>query len=384
MKKFLVALILLLCILAALAVLAFRVGWLSFEQQSPTPLITPHATAHVIVHATPASLPTRDRSVLRVAIDDRPASVPLRALPDFIKDHGNDVRLEIRSVPEAGLRWQMIAAGHVDLAFGTLDSFVLGRLRHDAGAIVFKLSASRGMDVLVATKGVKDLRGLAGNSVAVVAGAGGSYLLGYSLDRVGVPLSQVGVVETDNPRDAAELLQTGQVQAAWLWEPYVQSVSNDRLHILETTSQEPDVLEEVCVASQNTLAEQSDILLTFVRHWFELESLLRNNPGIGRELVARGSRVQAGMIGSLLSGVRYFELGENQRMSDDDLINQIHRMRDFWKFTGASNSSVELDASRCVKLSLTRQIELGVPTSIFGTASSPSPSATVPAAETSP
>jgi len=365
MKKFLKGLGILLCITLAVIVLAFRMGWLTLDMvlhRVPAPSPSPK----VVVQPSTAPRTQRDHNILRVAIDDRASTLPLLALSDFIKSHGNDLRIDLVQIPDPRVRWQMLAADRIDIAFGTLDSAVLGQIRHDAGTVIFKLSASSGMDVLVATKEIQDLHALAGKRVAVVSGAGGSYLLGFFLDRVGLSPSEVHVVETEDPRDSVQLLQKGLVQAAWLWDPHLKGLTANGLHVLGSTTPGQEIVEEVCVASHSAFNDRNGAILTFTRHWFEFETLLKNNPGLGRELVARAARVPAGSVVTLLGGVRYFDLVDNQKLENEDIANQARRIQEFWKIMGTSNATLPIDLAHGIRVDVTREIEMQAPSSIFG------------------
>lgn len=371
MKRFLVGLCALICTTLAIAILALRMGWVTWDRLRQVVLHpSPIASATVLPRSAP--LPTRDRSILRVAIDDRASTLPFVALQDFIKSHGNDLRIALVRVADARLRWQMLAAGRVDVACGTLDSFVLGQIRHDCGLMLFKLSTSKGMDVLLAADGVQDMRGLAGKRVAVVAGSGGSYLLGYFLDQARLSPSEVTVIEADDPKDAAQLLKRGAVQAAWLWPPHVRE-AGEGFHVLVDTTNVENVLDDVCVASHAAFNEHNAELLAFTRHWFEFESLLKYNPGLGHELVARNANIPAATVGKLLSNLRYYDLEDNQKLEDADVVNEMRRIQEFWRIMRAPNVNGGGDLARAVRVDVTHEIEIQPPASIFGSSPRPTP-----------
>lgn len=378
MKKILLGLTAIVGLTIVLAVIAIRMGVLTSEPPAPAP--PSPSPRPVVVHSTPSPLPTRDRTVLRIAIDDRASSLPFLALPEFIRNHGNDVHVELVTVADANLRWQMLAAGRVDLACGTLDSFVLGNSRHDAGAILFRVGTGGGTDVLIAVKDIADLHALAGKRVAVVSGSGGSFLMGYFLNRAGLSPSEVKMVEAEDPADAIAMLQNGRVQAAWTWEPHVSKALTNGMHILTSTAQTPNVLEVVCVVNRTTLDVRRPEVLAFMRHWFEFESFLTNNPGLGLDPVSHAAHLPAATVGNLLSGVHWTDLTENQKLENEDIASQMRRVQEFWKITGAQNSGATIDTARSVKIDLTREIEVTNPTSIFG--ASPVPSS-VPSASPS-
>lgn len=398
MNKVLRGLLLVALIVAAVALYALRAGWLTRAPDvAPVPVVAPSASTvasasvsptQVPVVPTPSPLPTRDRRVLRVAVDDRAGALLFQALPQYIKNHGGgDLKVTCVVVPSAAERWQMLAAGSVDFACGSIDSWVLASSRHDAGVVLFKTAASAGFDALVA-RDTRDMASLKGKRVAVVGGEGGIFLLGYFLDSRKMLPSQVHTIDVEDPHDALQLLQSGRVQAACLWQPYVSLALRDvRMTALATTASRP-LLDEVCVVNRSFLSDRQSDVTTFVRYWFEQIGQLQVNGGWGSEMIARDSGRSASEVAEQLKAIRLYTLADNRKLDVKDIVHDITHLQDFWRVVGVPNANRPIDAEHSVKIQIVQDIEVAEPSPIYGTpdaSSSPSARASAaPSSEASP
>jgi NitT/TauT family transport system substrate-binding protein len=309
--------------------------------------------------------------VLRIGVDDRPTYIPLAAVSEFLDNASRRLNIERIEVPDAELRWQMLAAGRLDVACGSLDSFVQAAARSNPGAIIFKIGTSAGSDVLLTAPDIQSVRALAGKKVAVVAGRPGAYLLGYFLDRVSMSPSEVQTVETDDVQDAARLLETGKVQGAWLWYPHAAPLAARGFRIL-ADSREHDIIDEVCVANHTVLDSKRNELLAFMQAWFTLVDLLEANPGLAKEPIARRAHIPSTTLGTLLKGVQWTDLVENQRLDPSALVARMQEIQRFWRLIGTANVSRPIEELPAVRLDLVRDVRVESNTSVFGRPSSPS------------
>jgi ABC-type nitrate/sulfonate/bicarbonate transport system substrate-binding protein len=383
MKKLVRALLVIVLVAVAAGVLAFRMGWLALEVPGGTapgpPAREPSATPHVIVASTPtpSPVPTRDSKILRVAVDERGASLLFLALPAWLKNHGNDLEISCVVVPDAAVRWQLLSAGRVDLACGTLDSFVLAESRAPTGAIIFKAAQSKGLDILVGRE-AESVEALAKKRIAMVRGEGGAFLLGFFLDAHKMLPSQVQMIDVSDPRDALQLLESGRVQAACLWPPYsTRALALKGAKALADTGSHP-MLDEVCAVNATTLERRKSEVVRLMAAWFELEAQLATNVGWGSEMLARETRRPPAEVSDVLSRIRLYTLGENQAMESSQVATEMSHLQDFWRVVGAPNAGNKIDFERAVRIDLTRAIDLPTPSSIYGTSPSPSPESASP------
>lgn len=353
----------LLLVVLAVGLYGWSLGkWSPFSLwKSPTASPTTGAAAASPPPAAPAT------NSLRIGVDDRAACLPFSAVSEFLEGDARNLHIQIVPVADAEMRWQMLAAGRLEMACGTLDSYTVAAARFNVGSIIFKIGTSSGDDMLVSTPDIANVRALAGKKAAVVSGGPGAYLLGYFLDRQSMSPSEVQTVSVDDVQDAARLLEAGKVSAAWVWEPWGQNLASRGFKVL-TTSAEHDIVQDVCVANAASLKGDTRAMLqSFMKGWFGLINLLNANPGLAKDLIARHAHVRPAVAGMLLSDVHFADLNENKRLDANAIGERMKRIIEFFKFTGeAPNMSRPIDYAQSVAADLVNEVEVAAPTSIFG------------------
>lgn len=369
MKKFLRGLSILLFLTLIGAVFALRAGWLGLPWAAPpaappSPAVdaSPSSVAQASPSPTtpptpsPSPLPRRDPSVLRVAVGTRASALLFLALPQFIREHQQDLDVQCIIEPDATLRWQMLAAGRVDLACGTLDSFVLAAGRNNPGAVLFEVGVSNGFDALVA-RNATSLPELADKRIAVVGGEGGRRLLSNFLNSVKPSHFTGTIVDTDDARDALQMLRTGRVDGAVLWNPYVDAAQREPgVRVIARTSSAQEQAVEVCVVSQSALSNRKPQVLKFMQYWFDLEHRVLGDRFTGIKMVARCAERKESDVIELLERVQLYTLEDNQKRDPKTVALEIGVLQDFWRETGVPNSNNPVDSARLVQIDLTQQV----------------------------
>lgn len=335
-------------------------GWFHFGRSRPSPNPSPSAVAVIPDIPTPSP---RAAHVLRIGIDDRPSSLALYGALEFLR--GSETRVEFVTVPDASVRWQLLAAGRLDLACGSLDSFV-SSLRLDPGVLIFKIGTSAGTDAIVGARGLDGLPALVGQDVAVTAGSPGRWLLAASLEKHGLSPSQVRVVEVDRPADAEHLLETGKVQAACLWGARAAAMVERGYPRLAATAPDARVIDDICVVNRRTLRDSRSDLRAFLQAWFTMASLLRKHSGLVYDPLARRLEMSVGAVAALLDGERFADLQENQRMDPDELVERMRNIQNIWLLVDASQPKVPIKAEALLEPGLLSTIEVTGPSTVFG------------------
>ena len=282
---------------------------------------------------------------------------------ELLKD--GDLHVTLVKVPDANLRWQLLAAGRLDLACGSLDSFVAA-LPLDPGVLLFKLGNSAGTDMLLGAEGTTTLRDVIDHDVAVVSGSPGRWFLTTAMAREGLSPSQVRLVEVDRPEDAERLLQAGKVRAACLWGTRALSLKARGLPVLLATTAQSTLIEDVCVVNRHVLQQNKAGLRTFLQTWFTIASLLRKRPGLVYDSLARRLDMGAGAIATLMDGEQFADLQENLRMDRDELVERLRSIQTQWLLLDSSRLRVPIRAEALLDSTLLETIELSGTSGDFG------------------
>jgi len=354
-------------LVGSVVIIALMVGsYLWYKGWDPRNLLPSNAASgSPTPSVTPAPEPTSDPRVVRVGVDDRAACLPFWGASEFLAGDARTLQIQIVPVPDAQMRWQMLSAGRLDLACGTLDGFTVAAARGNRGALIFKIGTSSGADVLVTAPDINNVRGLAGKRVALVSGRPGAWLLGYFLDKAGMSPSEVQIVETDDVQDAVRLLQARKVAAAWLWSPHAQALVSRGFRVL-ASSAEHEIVQEICAASPAALRDARASIEAVMRAWFSVVNLLGANPGLAKEPIARNAKLKPALAGMLLSEVHFTDLLANKRLDGAVLLEQMQQIQDFFKIAGGARNLTQPIDAQSLRLDLVQDVEVNTPTSIFG------------------
>jgi len=342
-------------LVALLGVFAAGYAWQKGWWEPDTTWLTTRGAPSPQASPTPAPSPSVDPSLLRIGVDDRAAYLPFWAVPSMIEDP-TKLRVQLVVVPDAELRWQMLAANRLDLAVGTLDSFTTAASRIDPGAMIFEIGSSAGADQLLVTPDLTSIKALIGKRIAVVRGTAGRYLMATALDRERIAPSLVQLVEVDDVRDAVALLQSGKVSGAWVWSPHGSALATGGYRkLVDTRALEP--VREVAVASRQALQEKKAALEGLIAAWFAIVDKLHVTFGIATDIIARGAGIKPSLVSQLLDEIKLTSAHVNQSMDADAVLGSLRDTRVTLRDIGTVNMVRQPDETS-VDLSILRNMTI--------------------------
>lgn len=306
---------------------------------------------------------------LRIAVGpDRPVSLPLRALHRLPDTSG--LKLEIREIVEPGLRWQLLAAGEVDLVATSLEDFALGVARFDPGLMIFPVGSSEGSDAVVGS--AEDKNGL----VAFVPGTPGEFM---ALTRG----QGQRAVAANGVEEAARWLAGGDAGAAALWEPWASALEQGK-RLDATSPAAPSV--QVWVASRDLLDGEAEPrvgpadLATVAEAWFSLVGQLQSESPLALKAVAEENELSVDELRKHLEGYRFFTLDEAKQWQDDEarLRARLEEILRVWSLAGAPNTP-RTDYSTAIDFEVLKSLQSP---SGLGAAATPEPTSTPEASPT--
>ena len=216
-----------------------------------------------------------------------------------------------------GARFEALAAGKYDIVVATVDSYVLGAASHGyPGSIIAVIDESKG-DAIVARDGIDDVNGLDAPEVkiAVTPASPSDFLLKSIGSHFGLPkLKTKGAwrVETNGSGEALKLLMDGKVDAAVLWEPDVSAAkAKPGFHYLMGSDQTRRLIVDILVARKDFLAEEPNLVRTFLREYFLALKGYRDAPGDLVKDVAERRKQPADVLTTALGGVAFASFTEN-------------------------------------------------------------------------
>lgn len=227
----------------------------------------------------------------------------------FFKNHNTDVKLV----------W---CEGVVD----SLDKFAAGKL--DANSqpwadtlihisqkvplkTIMSLDHSAGADALMVSPKIQRLSDLKGKKIALEEVAIMQFLVETALGKAGLSAKDVQIMYMP-ASDAAKALMEGKVDAAAVWNPFVNDIQVSRKgRPLFSSKDVPGMLSDVVVANEKSLKQKRAEYVGLVRAWYDVEKFLRDNRNEAIGIMAKVVKQEPEKYRIFLSGARFFNEKDN-------------------------------------------------------------------------
>lgn len=256
-----------------------------------------------------AFLPQQEKkSRLRIVPGVWPAAEPLLVAGDLQVLPPN--RFQIIEITWSSAVVRAFGSGAADVAVVTLDSVLRMREAGQKLKVLKVLCQSAGADAVLARPEIQRLEDLKGKRVAVERSAG-SYLLANALESVGMTMSEIEIV----PMFQSEMepaLQTGQVEAAVVTDPWLTKLSHNGMHSLYDSTQLKVPITYLLVASERACMSSREELESLLRVQEELTDILwSGKPFLGMDAVLRRENLNAAELSSCLGRLHPLNKSEN-------------------------------------------------------------------------
>lgn len=240
-----------------------------------------------------------------------------------------------------------------DIIVTTLDQY----LKHQPeGRIVGLIDKTVGADAVVLnTQQYPQLKGL--NDIAKVrASASAPLKLVYSagtpseylaklldLKFEGLSLSDFEVVEVEESTQAYELLKSDtQVAIAILWEPFVSKARKEGNTVVLSSSDVPDAIIDVIVASNQLIQKRPEDLSQFLTLYYQHTDQLIRDSGALSQQIGKDSNLSTQDATSVSKGIDFFTtLETNQWMKSGTLAKRIEATSAVLSLTGETAGLVK-------------------------------------------
>lgn len=204
----------------------------------------------------------------------------------FFAEQGVDVHLIY--IGDHTAAFAAIAAGQVDaLATATQDVVTLSEPGDEPLACVLAFAESRGGDGILATKDIKSIADLKGQTVAYSYNSISQFYANVMLKEAG--LSEADINYVDLPPDAAaEAFMLGEVDAAVTWEPYLtQGKDAEHGHLLADTTTRPGLLGDCLATPASTFMARKEAFQAVARAWDKAVGFVETQPTEAHQIIAQ-------------------------------------------------------------------------------------------------
>ena len=200
----------------------------------------------------------------------------------------------------------------MDALAAPVDYFVLSAGNHLQTTTVMAIDESVGGDGIVVKKSIQSFQNLKGKKVAFQRGLPSEFFLRALLQRNGMNLDDLEAIDMETAQGGAAFI-AGQVDAAVLWEPWLNKARDEGGgYILASTKEYPNLIVD-CLAFNQEAVEKSpenvqkivDVVLKAITYW-------QQNPEEANQIMAPFFDLDAAKYAAILSGVSFTDLARNQ------------------------------------------------------------------------
>jgi NitT/TauT family transport system substrate-binding protein len=256
------------------------------------------------------------RAEVRVGVSDWPGWVAwyVAQQKGYFSKHGADVRLVWFANYSDSIA--ALSSGQLD-ANSQSWSDTLGPLAKGVPLkAVLVNDNSAGNDALLAGAGIRSVAQLKGKTVALEQYSISHFVLVTALARAGLHPADVKIVNL-SAGDAAAAFMLGRVDAAVVWNPWIDRiVKSGKGHALFTSADMPGLVPDLLVAQQKAIAAKRKELVGMIRAWFDAERFIREQPGEAAAIMAKVVGMKAEDYKVFLPGTRFFDATANRTALD--------------------------------------------------------------------
>lgn len=166
---------------------------------------------------------------------------------------------------------------------------------------------SAGNDALMVGPNIKRFADLKGKTIALEEFSVSHFLLVTALQKNGMALKDVKVVNLA-AGDAAAAFLSGRVDAAVVWNPWVNKIQiSGKGHALFTSKEIPGLIPDLLVAQEKSLMAHRRDFIGMIKAWYDTEKFIREQPGAAAKIMAKVVNMPPEEYRVFLSGTRFFD-----------------------------------------------------------------------------
>jgi NitT/TauT family transport system substrate-binding protein len=227
----------------------------------------------------------------------------------YFKKYGADVKLVW--FPNYTDSISALSAGQLDANCQTWSDSMAPLAKGVPLKVVLVNDNSAGNDAVMATPGLKTMKALKGKTVALEEFSVSHFLLVTALTKNGMTPADVKIVNL-SAGDAAAAFLAGRVDAATVWNPWVNQIKlSGKGQALFTSKDIPGLIPDLLVAQEKSLAANRKDYLGMVKAWFEVVKFLKDKPDEAAKIMAKVVGMEPAEYKVFLPGTRFFGDKEN-------------------------------------------------------------------------
>jgi len=212
-----------------------------------------------------------------------------------------------------------LAAGQIDGALIAVGDVI--NVNRNAPMKVVAVQDNGGDNAVVVGPNIDSISDLKGKTIGMVIGSQYEMTVVEMLQSAGMTLSDVTIVVID-PKDALTALSSGQVQAAFTWEPFLSDTLSNGYKIIYPHEQR-HLFPDLIVFSKSIVDERPEDVRAFLKAWFQAAEYRSQRTGQTRDVAARYLGVSAEKIRPD-DNLRVYDINDNKALFNIETANSIY------------------------------------------------------------
>lgn len=262
------------------------------------------------------SVSTSAYAEVKVGVSDWPGWVAwyVAEQKGFFKKHGADVKLVwfANYTDSIGA----LSSGQLDANSQTWSD-TLGPLAKGLPLKAILVNDnSAGNDALMVGPKIASFAQLKGKKVALEQFSISHFVLATALAKNGMKLGDVKIVNL-SAGDAAAAFISGKVDAAVLWNPWVNQIEKSgKGKALFTSKDMPGLVPDLLVAQDKAIQTKRKDLVGMIKAWFDTEKFIREQPAEAAKIMAKVVSMPPEEYTVFLPGTKFFDAAANTAAFD--------------------------------------------------------------------
>lgn len=255
--------------------------------------------------------PTAALAQVKIGVSDWPGWVAwyVAEQKGFFKKHGADVKLVWFANYTDSI--SALSAGQLDGNSQTWSDTMAPLAKGLPLKAILVNDNSAGNDALMVGPKIKSFKDLKGKKIALEEYSVSHFLLTMALNKNGMTLKDVQVVNL-SAGDAAAAFMAGRVDAAVVWNPWVNTIqTSGKGKPLFTSKDVPGMVPDLLVVQEKSLKAKRRDFVGMVKAWYDVEAFLRSNPDETAKIMAKVVSMDAKEYKVFLPGTQFFDQKAN-------------------------------------------------------------------------
>lgn len=252
-------------------------------------------------------------ATIKVGVSDWPGWVAwyVAEQKGFFKKHGADVKLVWFANYTDSI--SALSAGQLDANSQTWSDTMAPLAKGIALKTVLVNDNSAGNDALMVSPKIKNIADLKGKSIALEEFSVSHFLLTMALSKNGMSLKDVKVVNL-TAGDAAAAFMAGRVDAAVVWNPWINKIqTSGKGKPLFTSKEVPGMIPDLLVAQEKSIKANRKDYIGMIKAWYDTEKFIRENPDEATKIMSKVVSMTPAEYKIFLPGTKFFDQKGNKQ-----------------------------------------------------------------------